>query len=177
MTRRLCALLLAFALWPARAPAQEVVHGADSLFVSPGVKLAWAVRRGATEAEALVLVRIIAGDPTYRLVRVDGIDPFSKQHKVFIATRPLDRATDVTIPRAAFADHPSTEFRFFASAEDGGRRQAEAHGVLSRRSRHDAGISRPARGRGLSRADDRAAMSIRYPPICSRTALQTAARN
>ena len=118
MTRRLCALLLAFALWPARAPAQEVVHGADSLFVSPGVKLAWAVRRGATEAEALVLVRIIAGDPTYRLVRVDGIDPFSKQHKVFVATRPLDRATDVAIPRAAFADHPSTEFRFFANAKD-----------------------------------------------------------
>ena len=118
MTRRLCALLLALALWPAGAPAQDVVHGADSRFVSPGVKLARGVRRGATEAETLVLVRIVAADPAYRLIRVDGIDPFSKQHKVFVTARPLDRATDVAIPRAHFADHPSTEFRFFVSEED-----------------------------------------------------------
>jgi hypothetical protein len=118
MTRRLYALLLALAPWPAAAPAQDVVHGADSLFVSPTVKLAWVVRLGTTEAETLVVVRIAAADATYRLMRVDGIDPFSKQHKVFVATRALDPATDVAIPRAAFADHPSTEFRFFASAED-----------------------------------------------------------
>ncbi len=28
------------------------------------------------------------------------------------------RETDLSIPRAAFSDHPSTEFHFFASAED-----------------------------------------------------------
>ena len=118
MMRHLPALVIgaALALLPATAPAQEVVHGADSLFVSPTVKLAWVVRRGASEADTLVVVRI--ADAAYRLVRVDGIDPFTKQHKVFVATRPLDRETDVAIPRAQFADHPSTEFRFFASAED-----------------------------------------------------------
>jgi hypothetical protein len=116
MTLRALVLGAALALLPAAAPAQDVVHGADSLFVSPTVKLAWVVRRGATEADTLVVVRI--ADAAYRLVRVDGIDPFTKQHKVFIAARPLDRETDVAIPRAQFADHPSTEFRFFASAED-----------------------------------------------------------
>ena len=116
MTLRALVLGAALALLPAAAPAQDVVHGADSLFVSPTVKLAWVVRRGATEADTLVVVRI--ADAADRLVRVDGIDPFTKQHKVFIAARPLDRETDVAIPRAQFADHPSTEFRFFASAED-----------------------------------------------------------
>jgi len=116
MTLRALVLGAALALLPAAAPAQDVVHGADSLFVSPTVKLAWVVRRGATDADTLVVVRI--ADAAYRLVRVDGIDPFTKQHKVFIAARPLDRETDVAIPRAQFADHPSTEFRFFASAED-----------------------------------------------------------
>ena len=116
MTLRALVLGAALALLPAAAPAQDVVHGADSLFVSPTVKLAWVVRRGATDADTLVVVRI--ADAAYRLVRVDGIDPFTKQHKVFIAARPLDRETDVAIPRAQFAAHPSTEFRFFASAED-----------------------------------------------------------
>ncbi len=127
MMRHLRALVLgaALALLPAAAPAQEVVHGADSLFVSPTVKLAWVVRRGATEADTLVVVRIAAADAAYRLIRVDGIDPFTKQHKVFVATRPLDRETDVAIPRAQFADHPSTEFRFFASAEDAAANKAK----------------------------------------------------
>ena len=116
MTLRALVLGAALALLPAAAPAQDVVHGADSLFVSPTVKLAWVVRRGATDADTLVVVRI--ADAAYRLVRVDGIDPFTRQHKIFVATRPLDRETDVAIPRAQFAEHPSTEFRFFASPED-----------------------------------------------------------
>ena len=125
MILRAVVLGAALALLPAAAPAQDVVHGADSLFVSPTVKLAWVVRRGATEADTIVVVRIAAADAAYRLIRVDGIDPFTKQHKVFVATRPLDRETDVAIPRAQFADHPSTEFRFFASAEDAGADKAK----------------------------------------------------
>ncbi len=52
------------------------------------------------------------------VIRVDGVDPFTKDRKVFVAARPLDRETDLAIPRAQFADHPSTEIHFFASAED-----------------------------------------------------------
>jgi hypothetical protein len=120
MTRHLPALALgaALVLLPAAALAQDIVHGADSLFVSPTVKLAWVVRRGATEADTFVVVRIVAAQAAYRQIRVDGVDPFTKQHKAFVPTRPLDRETDVAIPRAQFAEHPSTEFRFFASAED-----------------------------------------------------------
>ena len=110
------ALVLAAALLPGRAPAQEVVHGADSVFVSPTVKLAWVVRRGATEADTRVVVRVIAAD-SYRFIRLDGVDPFTKDRKVFVA-RPLDRQADLAISREKFADHPSTEFRFFQSQED-----------------------------------------------------------
>jgi hypothetical protein len=99
------------------APAQDVVHGADSLFVSPTVKLAWAVRRGTSEADTLVIIRVVPAGAAYRALRVDGVDPFTKEHKVFVAARALVGETDVAIPRAAFADHPSTEFRFFASTE------------------------------------------------------------
>ena len=68
-----------------------------------------------TEVAPLV-VRVVAAE-AYRVIRLDGVDPFSKDRKVFV-TRPLDRQTDLAIPRAQFADHPSTEFRFFRTQED-----------------------------------------------------------
>jgi len=113
------ALAIALLLSPA-APAQQgtVVHGADSVFAGPGVKLVWAVRRGATEAETMVVVRIVSADASYRWVRLDGVDPFTKDRKVFVAARALDGAIDLTVPRPQFADYPSTEFHFFQSAED-----------------------------------------------------------
>jgi hypothetical protein len=112
------ALTVALLAGPAAAQQGTAVHGADSIFTSPTVKLAWAVRRGASEAETLVVVRVIATDASYRFMRVDGVDPFTKDRKVFVAARPLDREADLAIPRALFADHPSTEFHFFPSAAD-----------------------------------------------------------
>ena len=63
-------------------------------------------------------MRVIAVDAGYRAVSVEGVDPFTKDRKVFVATRPLDGAIDLAIPRAQFADHPSSEFHFFANAAD-----------------------------------------------------------
>ena len=114
---RFLIVTLMLALSTLAARAQDVVHGADSLFVSPTVKLAWAVRRGGSEADTLVIIRVVPAGADYRALRVDGIDPFTKEHKVLVAARALAGETDVAIPRAAFADHPSTEFRFFASDE------------------------------------------------------------
>jgi hypothetical protein len=115
---RALALAIALLLLPASAFAQQVVHGADSIFIAPAVKLAWAVRRGATEAETMVVVRIVSADPSYRWVRLDGVDPFTKDRKEFAAARALDGAIDLTVPRMQFADYPSTEFKFFQSADD-----------------------------------------------------------
>ena len=116
MPRLVAVALIAALLGPAFA--QDVrVHGENSTFTSPSVKLSWAVKRGVSETDTLVIVRLIA-DASHRFVRLDGVDPFTKDHKVFVAARPLGRETDLSIPRASFADHPSTEFHFFASAED-----------------------------------------------------------
>lgn len=119
MMHRLSTFVIAAALAssPAVTSAQEIVHGANSLFVSPTVKLAWAVKRGASETETLVIVRVIA-EASHRIIRLDGVDPFTKDRKAFVAARPLDREVDLSVPRAQFADHPSTEIHLFASAED-----------------------------------------------------------
>jgi hypothetical protein len=124
LRRSALALIIALLAGPAATQQGTVVHGADSVFTSPTVKLAWAVRRGASEAETLVVVRVIATDASYRFIRVDGVDPFTKDRKVFVAARPLDRETDLAIPRVLFADHPSSEFHFFASAEDAAANRA-----------------------------------------------------
>ena len=117
MRRLACSLALVAALMALPAAAQQIVHGENSIFSSAGVRLAWAVKRGPSEADTLVIVRVIT-DAGYRAVRVDGVDPFTKDRKVFIAARSLDATADLSIPRAQFADHPSTEFHFFASTED-----------------------------------------------------------
>jgi hypothetical protein len=117
MMHRLLAAALFGILLASPLAAQDMrVHGENSTFISPSVKLSWAVKRGVSEAETLVVIRVIA-DASHRFIRVDGVDPFTKDHKVF-AARALERETDLSIPRASFADHPSTEFHFFASAED-----------------------------------------------------------
>jgi hypothetical protein len=115
--RRLASTLALLATLALPAAAQQVVHGENSIFSTAGVRLAWAVKRGPSEAETLVIVRVIA-DADIRAVRVDGVDPFTKDRIVFVAARPLERAADLSIPRAQFADHPSTEFHVFASMED-----------------------------------------------------------
>ena len=109
--------LIALLLIPPAA-AQQAVHGENSIFISPTVKLGWAVKRGASDVETLVIVRVVATDSSYRFVRVDGVDPFSKDRKVLVAARALEHETDIAISRAQFADHPSTEFHFFRSTED-----------------------------------------------------------
>ena len=120
LSARSLTLGVALLLAPIAAFAQQatVVHGADSIFSGSGVKLGWAVRRGTSEAEASIVIRAIPADVSYRFIRVDGVDPFTQDRKVFVETRQLDRQLDLIVPRTAFADHPSTEFRFFANAAD-----------------------------------------------------------
>ena len=113
MKRYALCLTVAAAMWASAAAAQSVVHGADSLFSSPTVRLAWGVLKGKTEADTQVVIRVanVAGE--YRFLRVDGVDPFTKARVVFVEELPLDKTADVAISRAKFADHPSTELHLF----------------------------------------------------------------
>ena len=113
------ALVLAIVFSAGAAGAQGMItHGSDSTVIGPGIKLAWTVRRGASEAETMVVIRAIPTDGLFHFIRVDGYDPFSKGRKVFVMTRPLERQTDLMIPRTEFADHPGTEFHFFKNTDD-----------------------------------------------------------
>jgi hypothetical protein len=114
------ALTLALLVSSAGSVAQQgsVVHGADSMFSAPTVKLVWAIYRGVTESTTEVIIRAVDTADSYRFIRVDAVDPFSKQHKNLVATRPFDRQTDLIVPRSAFAETPSAEIHLFHTAED-----------------------------------------------------------
>jgi hypothetical protein len=120
MPRRLSSLRSAFHFTLALlvttqwARSQEVVHGADSLFVAPTVKIAWAVRKGATEEDTIVVLRIGNSAGSYGQVRLVGVDPFSKSRKVLVAAQSLTESIDLTLPRSGFAEFPSCEIHLYA---------------------------------------------------------------
>ena len=106
----LALLLMAGSPW---AHAQEVVHGADTLFVDPTVKIAWVVHKGPTEETTFVIMRIVNSSGHYRRVRLDGLDPFSKNRKVLVTARPFPTSIDLIVPRSGFADFPSCEVHLY----------------------------------------------------------------
>ena len=100
---------------PHAARAQETVHGADSLFVAPTVKIAWAVQKAASEDATTVVIRVVNSAGSYRTVRLDGVDPFSKSRKVLIPVRSIAEYADLTVPRTGFAEHPRCEIHLYRS--------------------------------------------------------------
>ena len=107
-------LALALLVCSPGAWSQEVVHGASSLFVAPTVKIAWTIRKGATEEDTTVVLRIVNRGGSYQQVRLDGVDPFSKARRVLVALRPLAENIDLILPRSSFADFPSCEIHLYA---------------------------------------------------------------
>jgi len=107
-------LALALLVCSPGAWSQEVVHGASSLFVAPTVKIAWTIRKGATEEDTTVVLRIVNRTGAYQQVRLDGVDPFSKARRVLVAARPLDLSIDLTVPRSSFSEFPSCEVHLYA---------------------------------------------------------------
>lgn len=108
--------LLAFAAQAGAAPL--AIHGTSDGYSAPGVRLAWAIARGANEASTFVVVRVATDRAKYPWLAVIGVDPFTKAEAVRLPPTGLDLSLDLRIPRGTFADHPNTEFRFFASEQD-----------------------------------------------------------
>jgi hypothetical protein len=99
----------------APAQAQEIVHGADSLFAAATIKIAWAVRKGASEDATNVVIRVVNFAGAYRHVQLDGVDPFTKQRTALIALQPLGDQIDLSVVRARFAEFPSCEIHLYRS--------------------------------------------------------------
>jgi len=104
----------------ASAMGQETVHGADSLFLTNTVRIAWAVLKGASEDATTVVVRIVNSTGIYGFVRLDGIDPFSKSRKVLAQVRPLTWQVDLAVPRTEFAEFPSCEIHLYQGSAGSG---------------------------------------------------------
>ena len=113
-----CALTIAagLALDPEASLAEQRVHGADAVFSSAAIRIAWAVLKTLDEQATAVRLRIVNAEGRYRYVGADGIDPFTKDRTVFAEVRPLVTQVEFSIPRQRFAQFPSCEIRFFASA-------------------------------------------------------------
>jgi hypothetical protein len=114
---RAACMPLLLTMWVAGNPvhAQEKVHGANSVFIAPTVKIGWAIQKGASEDTTLVVIRVVDGANQYRQVRLDGVDPFNNRRKVLISSRPLGGKIDLSVPRSSFADFPSSEIHLFRS--------------------------------------------------------------
>lgn len=115
----LAAILLACAAVPAAAqPAKPLreAHGALDAFATDGLALAWAILRGRDEGTTRVVVRIAADPARFGSLSATGVDPFSDDRAVLAAPRAFDRQAEVAVPRARFADHPRSEWRFWREA-------------------------------------------------------------
>lgn len=110
--------VLALALLPQAGAAPLAVHGSGDAFATPGAKLAWAILRGANESSTFVVVRVVTDRAKYPWLSVVGVDPFSKAEAVRLPPSAVDAPRDVRIARSTVADHPNTEFRFFASEQE-----------------------------------------------------------
>ena len=118
MTAR--ALLVALALLASMSTpawAQAEVHGSSDVYTAPDVALVWGVLRGASDADTMIVIRIVANAKAYASVAVYGINPFSKAEQPLQPPVALDRSVDVQVPRTRFAELPRTELRFYATAE------------------------------------------------------------
>ena len=116
-------LALLAALWlivgQSRAETQgEEVHGADSVFTSATVSIAWAVLRDPVEEKSQVLTRIVNRAGRYACVSVEGVDPFTGRRALILEGVRLERQADLRIERRTFADHPRREFHFYLTADD-----------------------------------------------------------
>jgi hypothetical protein len=110
--------IVALALIAHATAAPLTVHGSGDGFATPGAALAWAIARGSSEASTFVVVRVAVDRARYPWLTVVGVDPFTKAELVRVPPTAIDAGYDVRIPRSTIADHPNTEFRFFASEGD-----------------------------------------------------------
>jgi hypothetical protein len=114
-------ILLALLALPLLAPVlahAETVHGADSVFASPGIRIVWGVLRAPTEEETVVVTRITNPMARYAYLRVEGVDPFTGRRTAVVEGAPLETRADVKSPRAGFADFPRREIHLYASEAD-----------------------------------------------------------
>jgi len=110
--RRFCWL----AAWPAAVRAQPLreLHGALDAWAEPGLALAWAIVRGKSEDDTLVLIRIEADPQRHARIAAQGRDPFGGAAAELLPPTANPGVLTLRLPRRQFSEHPRTELRFYA---------------------------------------------------------------
>ena len=107
-------ILAALLILPLLAQA-ETVHGADSVFVAPGVGIAWGVLRAPTEEATIVVTRVSNPKARFAYLSVEGVNPFTGARTAVVEGLPLGERADVRSSRAGFADFPRREIHLYAT--------------------------------------------------------------
>jgi hypothetical protein len=116
MKPRLAAFALAFILaLGASAQTPREAHGSSDVYAERGVAIAWAVLRGANEADTSIVIRVALDPSVFRGLAVAGVNPFSHAEQP-LAAREAAGSVDAQVPRARFAELPRTEIRLYATA-------------------------------------------------------------
>jgi alkylated DNA nucleotide flippase Atl1 len=97
---------------------EEVLHGADGIFVSPDAAIVWAVLKQPTGDRATVWLRIVNSTRKFSHVAIDGVDPFSKKRERVEAGTRLEAEARIASDRDTFSDLPSREVHLYRTEAD-----------------------------------------------------------
>lgn len=112
-------LALVLLTYASLAPGQgQEIHGENSVFAGHGVAIAWGVLKGQTEDETQVILRIVPTSASFAAVRIEGVDPFTQNRRVFMDGQTLGNRLEVRTPRSTFADFPRREIKLYRTEDD-----------------------------------------------------------
>lgn len=110
-------LLLSLGVAHAQAK-EEVLHGADGIFVTTDAAIVWAVLRQPGGDKAGVWLRVVNSNRKFSHVAIDGLDPFSKKRERVEAGIKLEAEARIASDRDTFSDLPSREVHLYRSEAD-----------------------------------------------------------
>jgi hypothetical protein len=97
---------------------EEVLHGADGIFVVPDVAIVWAVLKQPPGDKATIWLRVVNSTRKFSHVAIDGVDPFSKKRERVAAGVKLDAEARIPSDRDTFAELPSREVHLYRTEAD-----------------------------------------------------------
>ncbi len=110
-------MLFAFGISYVQAK-EEVLHGADGIFVAPDAAIVWAVLKQPTGDKATVWLRVVNRNRKFSYVAVDGVDPFTKKRERVEAGIKLEAEARIASDRDTFSDLPSREVHLYRTEAD-----------------------------------------------------------
>ena len=115
----LIAAMALFACGSANAQvAEESLHGADGIFVTPDAAIVWAVLKQPAGDKATVWLRVVNSTRKFSHVAIDGVDPFSQKRERVETGVKIGAEVRLSSDRDTFSDLPSREVHLYRTEAD-----------------------------------------------------------